>query len=118
MYLCCPISGQSHGPWPGSPDTQVLEMASSGERTRPPGLPRDLVDRVARLHGDPDLWWVSQFLRFMVRPQPHTRAMLQATEESFQFKHPIVGIHIRRTDKVHSFRDWPGKRTFLMSGRV
>ena len=94
-------------------------MASSGERPRPPGLPGDLVDRVDRLHGDPDLWWVSQFLRFMLRPEPHTRAMLQATEDSFQFEHPIVGVHIRRTDKVHSFHDWPGKTTLkvLMSGR-
>ena len=78
----------------------------------------DLVDRMTRLHSDPDLLWVSHFVRFLLRPQPHTRAMLQATEKSFQFKHPIVGAHIRRIDKVHSFRDWPGKRSLkvLISG--
>ena len=86
--------------------------------SRLPGLLGGLVDRVARLHSDPDLWWVSQFVRFLLRPQPHTRAMLQATEKSFQFKHPIVGVHIRRKDKVHSFRDWLGKRSLkvLISG--
>ena len=82
----------------------------------PPAVPEDLVDRIARLHGDPVLWWVSQVssshwsmllilashwsqvLKFILRPQPHLRALLQATEE--HFNHPIVGVHIRRTDKV------------------
>ena len=40
----------------------------------------------------------SQVLKFILRPQPHLRALLQATEE--HFNHPIVGVHIRRTDKV------------------
>ena len=53
-----------------------------------------------RLHGDPIVWWVSQFLKFMLRPQPHLEQMLQSTVENFKFQHPIVGVHIRRTDKV------------------
>ena len=66
----------------------------------PPAVPSDLVDRIARLHGDPIVWWVSQFLKYMLRPQPHLRSMLKATVENFKFEHPIVGVHIRRTDKV------------------
>ena len=28
-----------------------------------------------RLHGDPIVWWVSQFLMYMLRPQPHLEQM-------------------------------------------
>ena len=55
---------------------------------------------VFRLHGDPIVWWVAQFLKYMLRPQPHLEAMLQSTVSNFKLEHPIVGVHIRRTDKV------------------
>jgi len=102
---CNDPNGQSRATWPGSPDTQVLELpivdsVSPRPPYLPPAVPADLVDRIARLHGDPIVWWVSQFLKYMLRPQPHLRAMLKATEENFKFEHPIVGVHIRRTDKV------------------
>merc|ERR1719282_959545 len=102
---CNDPNGHSRATWPGSPDTQVLELpivdsVSPRPPYLPPAVPADLVDRIARLHGDPIVWWVSQFLKYMLRPQPHLRAMLKATVENFKFEHPIVGIHIRRTDKV------------------
>lgn len=106
MYICIFLfSGASRATWPGSPDTQVLELpivdsVSPRPPYLPPAVPSDLVDRIARLHGDPIVWWVSQFLKYMLRPQPHLRAMLKATVENFKFEHPIVGVHIRRTDKV------------------
>ena len=105
FYVMFCISGQTRATWPGSPDTQVVELpivdsVSPRPPYLPPAVPADLVDRIARLHGDPIVWWVSQFLKYMLRPQSHLRAMLQATEENFKFEHPIVGVHIRRTDKV------------------
>ena len=78
----------------------IVDSVSPRPPYLPPAVPADLVDRIARLHGDPIVWWVSQFLKYMLRPQPHLRAMLKATVENFKFEHPIVGIHIRRTDKV------------------
>ena len=35
-----------------------------------------------------------------LQPQPHLTEMLETTVENFKFDHPIVGVHIRRTDKV------------------
>jgi glycoprotein 6-alpha-L-fucosyltransferase len=43
---------------------------------------------------------VSEFLRYILRPQPDTEKMLEDTEKSLGFAKPIVGIHVRRTDKV------------------
>merc|ERR1719264_897330 len=82
-----------------------LYMMDEKENTpRPPFLPQavpaDLVERISRLHGDPIVWWVSQFLLYMLRPQPHLTDMLQSTVTGFGIERPMVGIHIRRTDKV------------------
>jgi glycoprotein 6-alpha-L-fucosyltransferase len=66
----------------------------------PPAIPRDLSERIIRLHGDPIVWWVAEFLRYILRTQPDTAKMLEETEKGVNFERPIVGIHVRRTDKV------------------
>ena len=102
---CLDPSGGSRATWPGSEGTQVVELpivdsVSPRPPYLPPAVPADLVDRIAGLHGDPIVWWVSQFLLYMLRPQPHLTEMLDNTVENFKLEHPIVGVHIRRTDKV------------------
>ena len=39
-------------------------------------------------------------LQYMLRPQPELSSMLTSTMKAMEFSHPIVGVHIRRTDKV------------------
>jgi len=44
---------------------------------------------------------VSEFLRYVTRPQSETAKMLQEAQASLtNFEKPVVGIHVRRTDKV------------------
>jgi len=102
---CTDPEGSSRSGWPGKESTQVVELPivdSVNPRPPflPPAVPADLIDRISRLHGDPIVWWVSQFLKYMLRPQPHLQEMLDTTVSNFNIEHPIVGIHIRRTDKV------------------
>lgn len=116
---CTDPEGSSRSSWPGKADTQVVELPivdSVNPRPPflPPAVPRDLIDRISRLHGDPIVWWVSQFLLYMLRPQPHLTEMLDNTAQNFNFEHPIVGVHVRRTDKVgteaafHSVEEYMG----------
>ena len=93
---------------------------------RPPflplAIPRDLSDRMIRLHGDPQVWWIGQFMKFLLRYQPDTQKMLDEAKEKMKFQNPVVGcvyalfafifsilknefsvscsVHVRRTDKV------------------
>ena len=94
--------------WPASHDHPVVDLGiidSVNPRPKflPPAIPADLAPRIRRLHGDPIVWWVAQFLRYMLRPQEELKKVLQATEEAMEFASPIVGIHVRRTDKVSFF---------------
>lgn len=88
---------------------------------RPPflplAIPADLAPRLTKLHGDPigkfhktvteqelieylSAWWIGQLLKFILKPRPETKQMLENGKQKLGFKKPIVGVHIRRTDKV------------------
>ena len=100
---CLDSSGSSTGSWPS--ESQVIQVPIIDSlNPRPPQLPlaipADLAPRLMRLHGDPISWWIGQFLKFVLKPQPEVREMLENGMNKLQFKKPIVGVHIRRTDKV------------------
>lgn len=103
---CSTAEGASHASWSSQhQSTQVIDLPiidSLNPRTSylPLAIPEDLAPRLKRLHGDPIVWWVGQFLKYLLRTQPDTQEMLDAGRAKMGFQRPIVGVHIRRTDKV------------------
>ena len=118
-----------HSLWPGQPETQVVDIPivdSINPRPKflPPAVPADLADRISKIHGDPIVWWVSEFLRYILRPQPNTQAMLkeiegeQGLEQVAASGSPLVGVHIRRTDKVGTEAAFHGVGEYMRHVRV
>ena len=69
----------------------------------PPSIPTDLADMIIENHGDPPVWWVGQFVKYLMRAHPNLMAQLKAVEDKYGLQSldgPIVGVQIRRTDKV------------------
>ncbi|VVC25206.1 Hypothetical protein CINCED_3A022785 [Cinara cedri] len=102
---CLLPNGETTNRWPGHKNTQVITLPIIDSiNPRPPflplALPEDLVPRLNVLHGDPVVWWIGQFLKYMLRPQPATSNKLDEYAKKVKFQKPIVGVHIRRTDKV------------------
>ncbi|XP_051724416.1 alpha-(1,6)-fucosyltransferase [Ctenopharyngodon idella] len=105
---CTDRTGASTGHWSGEAndrDVQVIELPIVDSlHPRPPylplAIPEDLADRLQRLHGDPPVWWVSQFVKYLIRPQAWLMKEMQEATTKLGFKHPIIGVHVRRTDKV------------------
>lgn len=102
---CLDSSGASTGSWPAGDNVQVLTIPIIDSlNPRPPflplAIPADLAPRLMKLHGDPIAWWIGQLLKFIMKPQPETKEMLENGRQKLGFKKPIVGLHIRRTDKV------------------
>nr|XP_020655368.1 alpha-(1,6)-fucosyltransferase isoform X1 [Pogona vitticeps] len=86
-------------------DVQVIELPIVDSlHPRPPylplAIPEDLADRLIRVHGDPAVWWVSQFVKYLIRPQPWLEKEIEEATRKLGFKHPVIGVHVRRTDKV------------------
>ncbi|CAK8692474.1 unnamed protein product [Clavelina lepadiformis] len=94
--------------WNGEQATKDIQTVSlpivDGIINAPPylplGIPEDLAPRLLGLHGNPSVWWVGQFLGYLMRPQPWLQEDLDGVEKQSNFQHPIVGVHVRRTDKV------------------
>lgn len=94
---CSDVDATYHASnWPGQHDTQVVILPIIDSLVpRPPylplAIPADLAPRLMRLHGDPIVWWVGQFLKYLLRPQGATENMLKIGMERLGFKKPIVG---------------------------
>uniref|UniRef100_H2XYH4 GT23 domain-containing protein n=1 Tax=Ciona intestinalis TaxID=7719 RepID=H2XYH4_CIOIN len=72
---------------------------------RPPGLkPRYLSqqfwNRLYSFHGNPKAWIAGHHIRYILRPKPFMEDIIQQAEKTVNFSQPLVGIHIRRTDKL------------------
>ncbi|VDL85972.1 unnamed protein product [Schistocephalus solidus] len=69
-----------------------------------PAVPAAFADRLSQLHGAPHVWFVGQLLSYVMRPRGgQESAQLQqvlASMRGDQRKDIVVGLHVRRTDKV------------------
>ncbi|GAB6022444.1 Alpha-(1,6)-fucosyltransferase [Chamberlinius hualienensis] len=102
---CLSDYGVSQSSWPPKDETQVITLPIiDSMNPKPPflplAIPKDLSDRLIMVHGDPSVWWIAQFVKFLLRPQEPLAKYLRELTEKMDFKKPIVGIHVRRTDKV------------------
>jgi len=66
----------------------------------PPAVHSGLAGRIFSLTSSPDAWWVGQFVGFLLRYNERVRVLLRQGEESIDFSSPVVGVHVRRTDKI------------------
>ena len=63
-----------------------------------PAMPLDVQQAVRLFHARPEVWWIGMLMKFLLRPSEasvHRQAAVV-----FGTGPPVVGVHIRRTDKV------------------
>lgn len=78
----------------------IIDSLHPRPKSLPLAVPEDLADRLMRFHGDPSVWWIGQFVKYLTRPQKHLEEDLLESKNKLGFEGPIVGVHVRRTDKV------------------
>ncbi|CAG5127665.1 unnamed protein product [Candidula unifasciata] len=66
----------------------------------PPAVPADMAQELSILHGNPSAWWIGQMFRFIFRLKPNLLEEVISRGEKAGFTNTIVGVHIRRTDKI------------------
>lgn len=105
---CTSDAGESRTSWKGGSETaQVLDLPIiDSMRPRPPFLPltvpSQIADKLQTLHGDPIVWFLGQITRYIMRLSPEMEQFVNEAKNRLQFRRPIVGVHVRRTDKVGS----------------
>lgn len=81
-------------------NTYMGDLKPIRPKFMPNAIPKDLEDRILKLHGYPPTYWVAQCIKFLYNLRSEVKDMLNEGMRGLGFKKPIVGVHIRRTDKV------------------
>ncbi|XP_025420415.1 alpha-(1,6)-fucosyltransferase-like isoform X2 [Sipha flava] len=103
----CPlVMNKSISQWTGNQTDQIVQLPIIDDvhpkpRLLPPVLPDDFASRLNVLHGDPMVWWIGQFLKFIFLPQPTISNIFDECAEKMKFQNPTVGVHVRRADKIN-----------------
>ena len=77
-------------------DVRVVELPIIDSlQPRPPYVPQmiptDIADKLIHFHGAPFVWWVGQFFKYLLRPQPALSDDIRKLTKSLGFRNPIVG---------------------------
>ncbi|EEC04076.1 glycoprotein 6-alpha-L-fucosyltransferase, putative, partial [Ixodes scapularis] len=107
LSFACPEKPDPESRWPGEnsgtlvgPDAQRSSFRSvSRARSAILELPPVLAEHLVLLHGDPYAWWFGQLMAYIMRPSKELLDLVGDAKRSLKFRSPIVGLHIRRTDK-------------------
>ncbi|XP_060605703.1 alpha-(1,6)-fucosyltransferase-like [Ruditapes philippinarum] len=62
-------------------------------------IPDDVTKKITRVHSNPAGWLVGQFLVYLTRQKNTLKRFIDDKRKRIRFSHPIVGVHVRRTDK-------------------
>lgn len=73
--------------------------SATRERSKILDLPASIVKTLVANHADPYAWWYGQIVSYIFRLQNSTWQAIDDFKMANGYKHPIVGMHIRRTDK-------------------
>lgn len=67
------------------------------------GIPRDIASILVTVHSHPMAWWIAQFIKYVSRLRPWVLKKINNQKRVLDkqgFSSPIIGLHIRRTDKL------------------
>ncbi|CAH8524641.1 unnamed protein product [Schistosoma margrebowiei] len=77
-----------------------IDTISSSFDWVPQAVPSHLSKLLTRLHGAPFVWFIGQLGKFLMRPSFNFTEEFKIFEN--QHENPVVGIHVRRTDKINT----------------
>ena len=66
----------------------------------PLSLPSQISEKLTQLHRAPYAWFYGQLASYILRSSEEMDKFLTKNEKKFNFKGPIVGVQVRRTDKI------------------
>lgn len=63
-------------------------------------LPKNIGPDLVDLLDNPNSWFHSQFVGYIMRSQPRLKEFIENFKREINYRHPIVGIQVRRSDKL------------------
>lgn len=81
-------------------ETNELRLIEPRPKYLPAVIPADLAPKITKINGNPSAWWMGQLKNHILRMLPEVNINVQNRISNLGFKNPIVGVQIRRSDKV------------------
>ncbi|XP_054166656.1 alpha-(1,6)-fucosyltransferase-like [Oppia nitens] len=78
----------------------IIDYISPIPEFLPLVIPEQIADVVIRQSGEPFIWFIGQVLNYIMRPSNKMTEYLHKFKRDNSIAHPIVGLHVRRTDKI------------------
>ncbi|KAH7952382.1 hypothetical protein HPB52_022182 [Rhipicephalus sanguineus] len=78
---------------------KLITDVGTKSRRRILDLPVSIAATLVANHADPYAWWYGQIMGYIFRLQDSFRRKIETFKREIGYKHPIVSIHVRRTDK-------------------
>ena len=69
----------------------IVAALSKTPTFSPQGIPEDIAFRLKRLHRQPGVWWVGQFIKYLFRANDWLKSVLNQHQKEVGFDEPIVG---------------------------
>ena len=70
----------------------MMQYLSHRPDFMPLAIPDDIADRLKRVHMNPAVWWIGQFVDYLIRPNTDLKLHLQKEQDQLVFSRPIVGL--------------------------
>ena len=81
-------------------DLPIIDTIMDKPKYFPLALPSQISEKLTQLHRSPYAWYYGQLASYILRPSEEMDKFLAKSEKRFNFKGPIVGVQVRRTDKI------------------
>ena len=77
-------------------DKQIIRLPLMAHLSEQPdfmpfAIPDDIADRLKRVHMNPAVWWIGQFVDYLIRPNKDLKLYLRREQGNLVFGRPIVG---------------------------
>ncbi|EDV21503.1 uncharacterized protein TRIADDRAFT_60023 [Trichoplax adhaerens] len=85
----------------------LLEKVGALPRISHYAMPTDIFYKVVQFKHNPMAWWIGILAQYIIRPAKQVRQFISKSKADLGFQSPIVGVHIRRTDKKFEAKMFP-----------
>lgn len=109
---CTSDEAASHAAWRGGDEPEQLldlpyiDFIEPKPAYMPLAIPAQIADKLKLVHGAPAAWFLGQITRYITRLSDTMEAFVSRAKNRLHFQRPIVGVHVRRTDKVGTEADY------------
>jgi glycoprotein 6-alpha-L-fucosyltransferase len=81
-------------------DMPIIDAIHPSPPFVPLTIPQQIHSDLMRLHLMPHAWFVGQIIGYILRPSQMIWTYVNEAKKRFDFQGPIVGLQVRRTDKL------------------